>query len=165
MAIKLNTGKIAFEINFDGNDKDYIYFNPNDPDLAIRLMASKDRINERIEKMNFDDVAVNEKGEIANVDITNLSIEDAEKVESQAKRNAQILEESKKIICEELNTAFDSDVSSVVFKHCSPFAVVNGERFIVQFLTAMIPEVKRIITKSNAEAEKKMAKHLDKYRK
>lgn len=165
MAIKLNTGKIAFEINFDGNDKDYIYFNPNDPDLAIRLMASKDRITERIENMNFGDVEVANNGEVAEVDITNLSIDDAQKVEAQAKRNAEILNETKKIICEELDTAFDSDVSSVVFKHCSPFAVVNGERFIVQFLTAMIPEIKRIIAKSNAEVEKKMAKHLDKYKK
>jgi hypothetical protein len=35
--MKLSTGKVAFPIEFDNGDKQTIYFNPNDPDLMIRM--------------------------------------------------------------------------------------------------------------------------------
>ena len=47
VAIKLNTGKVAFLIEFDNGDNQNIYFNPNDPDLATRLIASKDKIQKK----------------------------------------------------------------------------------------------------------------------
>ena len=50
MAMKLSTGKVAFLIEFDNEDRDCIYFNPNDPDLATRLIDSKDKIQKRIEE-------------------------------------------------------------------------------------------------------------------
>ena len=85
-------------------------------------------------------------------------VENAEKV-------GKIVNDTKAIVCEELNAAFDSDISSVVFKHCSPFAIVGGNYFIMNFLEAITPEIKKHIDKSNAEAEKKMGKHLNKYMK
>ena len=48
---------------------------------------------------------------------------------------------------------------------CLPllFAIVGGNYFIMNFLEAITPEIKKHIDKSNAEAEKKMGKHLNKY--
>ena len=66
--MKLSTGKVAFPIEFDNGDKDCIYFNPNDPDLATRLIASKDKIQKRIEEMNFDDFEMSNNGEAVVVD-------------------------------------------------------------------------------------------------
>ena len=167
MAMKLSTGKVAFPIEFDNGDKDCIYFNPNDPDLATRLMGAKDKITEKIENMSFDDFQISNDGEsveFENIkDFMNLTEEQEKSITERAEKTTKILETTKSIIFEELNFAFGSDVSSVVFKHCSPFAVVNGEYFIMQFLTAITPEIQKNINKSNAKLEKKMAKHLDKY--
>ena len=89
--MKLSTGKVAFPIEFDNGDKGCIYFNPNDPDLATRLIASKDKIQKRIEEMNFDDFEMSNNGEAVAVDeiksVNDLSeeqmsalVENAEKV-------------------------------------------------------------------------------------
>lgn len=167
MAIKLSTGKVAFPIEFDNGDKDCIYFNPNDPDLATRLIAAKERISSRMESMKFEDFELDNSGEAVEVenleDYMDLTEEQMDVLNARAEKITKVVNESKNIICEELNTAFESDVSSVVFKHCSPFAVVNGEYFIIQFLSAIIPEIQKDIKKSNAEVEKKMAKHVNKY--
>ena len=169
MAMKLSTGKIAFPIEFDNGDKDCIYFNPNDPDLATRLMGAKEKISARMESIKFEDFELTNAGEAVEIenidDFMNLTEEQTKAITERAEKTAKIVEDTKKIIFEELNSAFDSDVSSVVFKHCSPFAVVNGEYFIMQFLTAITPEIQKNINKSNAEVEKKMAKHLNKYAK
>ena len=167
--MKLSTGKIAFPIEFDNGDKDCIYFNPNDPDLAARLLAAKDKISARINAMKFDDFELTNSGEIAateNIeDFMNMSEEQQKKAVAEAEKASSVLDETRKILCEELNTAFGNDVSTVVFKHCSPFAVVNGEYFVMQFLSAITPEIQKNINKTNADVEKKMAKHLNKYAK
>lgn len=169
MAIKLSTGKVAFSIEFDNGDKDNIYFNPNDPDLATRLIASKEKIQKRIEEMKVEDFELSNNGE--SVDVSNVEnfsdLDDKEMsvMLENAQKMAKIIEDTKKIICEELNNAFDSDVSSVIFKYCSPFAVVNGNYFILNFLEAIAPEIKKYIDKSNADAQKKMGKHVNKYMK
>ena len=169
MAMKLSTGKVAFPIEFDNGDKDCIYFNPNDPDLATRRMGAKDKISARMESMKFEDFELTNTGEAVEIenidDFMNLTEEQTKAITERAEKTAKIVEDTKKIVFEELNSAFDSDVSSVVFKHCSPFAVVNGEYFIMQFLMAITPEIQKNINKSNAEVEKKMAKHLNKYAK
>lgn len=166
--MKLSTGKVAFPIEFDNGDKDCIYFNPNDPSLATKLMSAKDKISARIESLNFDDFELLNDGSAVDVknikDFMELDEEQANKVIAEAERTAKVVEDTKEIIFEELNEAFGSDISSVVFKHCSPFAVVNGEYFIMQFLKAITPEIQKKINKSNAEVEKMMAKHLDKYK-
>lgn len=169
MAIKLNTGREAFPIEFDNGDKDCIYFNPNDPDLAKRLLEAKDKISARIEKINIEKLDLANNGEAINVkdikDFADLPENEAMSLIEKAERTAAVIEETKKILFEELNTAFNSDVSSVVFKHCSPFAVVNGEYFITQFLTAITPEIQKRVKKSTADVQKKMSKHTAKYMK
>lgn len=145
MAMKLSTGKVAFPIEFDNGDKDCIYFNPNDPNLSIRLTDFQDKITARVKEL--DDMRLNAEGKPED----NSGIEDFRKFQ--------------KVLFEELDIAFGGEVSAVVFKHCSPFAVVGGDYFIMQFVEAIKPEIEKHIKKAKADVEKKMEKHLNKYKK
>ena len=141
--MKLSTGKVAFPIEFDNGDKQNIYFNPNDPDLMIRMKNLDKKVQEKTE--GLEDVELTEEGKPTQIS----QIETFEKMQN--------------ILKEELDYAFGGSVSEVVFKHCSPFAIVGGEYFVVQFIQAITPEIEKHIKKANADVEKRMAKHLDKY--
>lgn len=143
--MKLNTGKVAFPIEFDNGDKQVIFFNPNDPDLMLRLRQFEEHIKEKASA--FDDVELTEDGTPAPMS----QIDSFEKLQN--------------IIKEELDYAFGGAVSEVVFKHCSPFAIVNKEYFVVQFVEAIAPEIEKHIKKANADVERRMAKHIAKYEK
>lgn len=141
--MKLSTGKLAFPVEFDNGDVQNIYFNPNDPDLAIRMKDFQSKVEARTKEL--EDIKLKNDG----------TPEDASAIER--------FREIRNIVCEELDTAFNGDISSVVFKHCSPFAVVNGDYFIMQFIEAIKPEIEKHIRKANAAVEKKMQKHIAKY--
>ena len=143
--MKLSTGKIAFPIEFDNGDKQSIYFNPNDPNLSIRLTDFQAKINERMKELK--DISVNIEG---SPDDTSLT---------------EKFRKFQETLFSELDIAFGGDISAVVFKHCSPFAIVGGDFFILQFVEAIKPEIEKHIKKANAEVEKKMSKHIDKYSK
>ena len=141
--MRLSTGKLAFPIEFDNGDVQNIYFNPNDPDLAIRMKDFQSKVEARTK--DLEDIKLKNDG----------TPEDASAIER--------FREIRNIVCEELDTAFNGDISSVVFKHCSPFAVVNGDYFIMQFIEGIKPEIEKHIRKANADVEKKMQKHIAKY--
>ena len=141
--MKLSTGKLAFPIEFDNGDVQNIYFNPNDPDLAIRMKDFQGKVEARTK--DLEDIKLKQDG----------TPEDASAIER--------FREIRNIVCEELDTAFNGDISSVVFKHCSPFAVVNGDYFIMQFIEGIKPEIEKHIKKANADVEKKMQKHIANY--
>ena len=141
--MKLNTGKLAFSIEFDNGDVQNIYFNPNDPDLAIRMKDFQGKVESRTK--DIEDLQLKKDG----------TPEDASAIER--------FREIRNIICEELDTAFNGEISAVVFKHCSPFAIVNGDYFIMQFIEGIKPEIEKHIKKANASVEKKMQKHIANY--
>jgi hypothetical protein len=143
--MKLSTGRVAFPIEFDNGDKAAIYFNPNDPNLSIRLADFHDKITAKVKEL--EDMTLNAAGEPEDHSV----IEDFRKFQN--------------ILFEELDIAFGGKVSEVVFKHCSPFAIVDGNYFIMQFVEAIKPEIEKHIKKANADIEKKMAKHTNKYKK
>ena len=143
--MKLSTGKVAFPIEFDNGAKETIYFNPNDPDLFVRFSNFEKRVEDKLKGISDFDLSA---------DGTPKNEELLEKFES-----------INKVICEELDIAFASKVSDIVFKYCSPFAIVNGDYFLIQFIEAIKPEIEKHIKKANADVEKKMAKHLNKYAK
>lgn len=145
MAMKLSTGKVAFPIEFDNGAKETIYINPNDPDLFVRFSNFEKRVEDKLK--DIDDFELSADGTPNNEELL-------EKFES-----------INKVICEELDVAFASNVSSVVFKYCSPFAIVGGEYFLIQFVQAIRPEIEKHNKKANADLQKKMAKHIDKYTK
>jgi hypothetical protein len=145
MAISLNTGKVKIEIVFDKDDKDYIYFNPNDPNLYIRMKKFQENLDEYlkgIEDIELDDAGNPKSGSVL-----------------------QKYEDFQNKLYEELDNAIGSPVSSVVFKKCSPFAIVDGDYFIMQFAEGIIPEIQKHQEKATKEAEIKMAKHISKYKK
>lgn len=143
--MKLSTGKVAFPIEFDNGDKQTIYFNPNDPDLMIRMKNLDEKVQEKIK--GLEDVELTEEGNPTQ----DSKIETFEKMQN--------------ILKDELDYAFGGSVSEIVFKHCSPFAIIGGEYFVVQFIEAITPEIEKHIKKANADVEKRMAKHIDKYKK
>lgn len=165
--MKLNTGKIAFPIEFDNGDIQNIYFNPSDPELGTRLIKAKDFISSRIEEISMDDFELSNDGEPVDFesleDTEGLTDEQMENLIKKGEKVSELFDKTKQIIYEELNKAFDSDVSSVVFKYCSPFAIVDGNYFILNFLEGIAPEIKRYVEKANKDAEKKMQKHIGKY--
>jgi hypothetical protein len=141
--MKLSTGKIGFPIEFDNGDKQVIYFNPNDPDLMVRMNNFDKRVSEKINR-------------IEDVELT---------AEGKPLHEAQIeaFESMQNIIKKELDYAFGGSVSDVVFKYLSPFAIVNGEYFVEQFIKAITPEIEKHVRKSNADVKIRMAKYLNKY--
>lgn len=143
--MKLSTGRVEFSIEFDNGDKDSIWFNPTDPQLTIRLKDFGDSVSEKLKA--YDDMEVTADG--------------------QAKDEADMekFREMLNIVYEEIDKAFDSKISDVVFKHCSPLAIVDGDYFMMNFVTAIIPEIKKHNKKAVQQAEKKMEKHLAKYSK
>ncbi len=143
--MKLSTGKIAFPIEFDTGDKDVIYFNPNDPNLYVRLNNLKDRVNEKLK--NVKDFELNNEGKPENPS------------------DIEAFEIFQKVIYDELDRAFDGNISNIIFKHCSPFAIINGEYFILQFVNEAKKEIEKEIEKSNKDFQKKMSKYLEKYKK
>ena len=145
MAMKLSTGKVAFPIEFDNGAKETIYFNPNDPDLFVRFSNFEKRVEEKLNGIgDFD-----------------LSVDGTPKNEELLEK----FENINKVICEELDVAFASNVSDIIFKYCSPFAIVGGEYFLIQFVQAIRPEIEKHNKKANVELQKKMAKHTAKYTK
>jgi hypothetical protein len=143
--MKLNTGKVAFPIEFDNGDKQEIYFNPNDPDLMIRMKNFETEVTERIKEIEDIELTVDGKPK---------QVEEIE-----------IFEKAQNILKEEMDKAFGGSISAVVFKHCSPFAIVDGDYFVVHFVEAITPEIEKHIKNANAEVQGKMARHIDKYKK
>lgn len=167
MAIKLNTGKVAFTIEFDNGDKGCIYFNPNDPDLATRLIASRERISKRIEDMKLEDISLDNSGDPIVIetlkDIQGVAPDDLSPFINNAEKLSKIVSDTRKVICEEIDIAFDGSVSDVIFKYCSPFAVIDGTYFAVLAIDAIAQEVQKHIEKTNKATNQKTQKYIGKY--
>lgn len=147
MAMKLSTGKVAFPIEFDNGDKETIFFNPNDPNLFVRLKDFEGNVNKRLKGFNDVDLLPDGTPKDNSIEI----IENFEKMQA--------------VVCEELDKAFGGDISAKVFKHCSPFALIDGDYFIILFVEAIKPEIEAHIRKSTGIAEAKMKQHIGKYQK
>lgn len=130
--MKLSTGKIAFPITIDDNSTEYIYVNPQDPNLMFRLKALQGNLLEKIKQ--FDDVELTPEGKPA----TDSFVETFEKIQN--------------IFFEEIDNAFGSKVSKVAFKYCSPFAIVEGldVKFCEVFIREFISEIENEIRKRNS---------------
>lgn len=143
--MKLSTGKVAFPIEFDNGETEVIYFNPNDPDLAVRMKDFETLINKRVEELG--NISVGTDGTPTDRDAENI----------EAVRQIQ------QVMYEEIDRAFNSKISDKVFKYCSPFAVVDGNYFILAFIEGIMPEIEKSVAKANAKVESQMDKYLSKY--
>ena len=139
--MKLSTGKVAFPIEFDNGDKEVIYFNPTDPDLIFRMRDFSKKVTENVKEI--EDIELNDEGNPI----------DSAKIKA--------FEKAQNILKEELDYAFGGDISSKVFKHCSPFAIIGDNYFVIQFIEAISPEIEKRIKKANSDAEKRMSKRFE----
>ena len=141
--MKLKVGKKAFPIEFDAGDKAIIYFNPNDPELAVRLKRFKKQAEERAK-------------EIKGVTLSDDGIPTEDKSAEVIEAFGQMID----IVKDELDRAVGADISKEVFRHCSPFAMIDGEYFLIQFLEAITPEIQKATQQARKVSEKKMGKYL-----
>lgn len=139
--MKLNTGKsVAIPIEFvDRGETENIYFNPADPDLVIRFDEMEKRVTEQLEGLK--DFELNADGT------------------PKDRSSVELFQQTRQIICDEIDRAFNGEVSSVIFKYCNPFALVNGNYFVLQFLEAITPEMEKHIKKERAKVDKHLAKY------
>lgn len=141
--MKLNSGKQAFTLEFD-EGTETIYFNPLDPELGVRMADFERNVSERTKE--YEDLDTNPDGTVNG---------GADAVEKLRKILA--------IVKEEIDRAFNSEISATVFKYCSPFAIVNGDYFILQFIEGIKPEIEKRVNEGNALANKTLNERLAKY--
>lgn len=136
--MKLSTGRVAFPIEFDNGDKEVIYFNPNDVELAERVKAMQANLAKKADEIDKAQGADEEKADYL-----------------------AMFEALNKAIKEEIDKAFNSEISKAVFKYCSPMSVVDGRFYAELFFE----EVAKAMKTEHEKSQKKINKHIGKYQK
>lgn len=171
----LSTGKTAFKLEFDNGDTGIIYIDINDSALFDRLKRFGDNVNARIKSIDIDkykamietDVKIDLRDPLAIIDVPK---DDLDKIIANVEAAKAIEEEYNNAIKTEIDAAFNSKISDVVFKYCEPFSqvlVTNDDGttksmfFIEHFVEWFAAEIQKYNEKTNAA----MSKHLEKYRK
>lgn len=147
MAVTLGTGLKSIQINYEDAPGEYflIQFNPKDPQLVTRLNSFTSNLQSRT--MGVERIKLGEDGK----PVDNQYIE--------------VFDNITDILCEELDKVFAKPISKELFKYCGPFAIIDDEFFIVNFINAIEPEVQAIMDDSLKEVRRAMNKHTDKYKK
>ena len=177
MSLKLSTGKVAFDIEFDNGDVETIYFNPHDREFVKKIMNFEESIQKKTKEIDLDkykttlDDGVKLDLSLENVSkIADMSEDEISSVKNKVNAIMEIDNEYQTAIKEELNNVFGFDVSAQIFKHCNPMDSVlvvdeSGKEksvmFIMQFLEGLAEELKKYQEKLSPAAQK----HLNKYAK
>lgn len=135
--LNLNDGREKIYINKElyGEDR-VIYVNLTDINILTRANKAKENIEKAFEKFEINE---------------NSAIEQ--------------IEQADKYIREQVNYIFDYDVSQAVFGNAFATASVGKKFYIEAFLDAILPLIKERIEASTKEAEKRVSKYTDKYKK
>lgn len=167
--MKLSTGKVAFPLQFDNGDVENILINPHDKGLQDRIKNFETSIHARLKKINLEKHkdAFADGVDVANLDFSKLmgmSAEELEKITKQTDAMAEIDKELEKELCAEIDSIFDSDISSKAFKYVPPLAMVtdeNGETemYIMQVLKALAIEIQKYGNKISNATEKYISKY------
>ena len=167
--MKLSTGKVAFPLQFDNGDIENIFLNPHDTGLQARIRNFENSIKERLQKINLEKhkEAFVDGVDIGNLDFSKLmdmSAEELEKITKQTDAINEIDKELEKEFCAEIDSIFDSDVSSKAFKYVPPLAMVtdeNGEceMYIMLVLKALAVEIQKYGNKMNNATNKYTQKY------
>ena len=149
----LSTGKVAFPLRFDNGDVENIFINPHDEGLQSRIKNFEKSIKERINKINLEkyNEAFANGVDITNLDFSklmNMSAEELEKITKQTDALNELDKELEKEFCAEIDSIFDSDVSSKAFKYVPPLAMDvdesgNAEIYIMLVLKALAVEIQK----------------------
>lgn len=142
--IELKTGLTPFPIYFPDRDTTVeIAFNPTDPNLATRFGEMKARLEEKTKGLKA--IEVNPDGTPKNLEFVDT------------------MNDFNKIMCDEIDRAFGNVISDKLFQFCSPFAIVDGNYFILNFVEAITPVIREYANKGNKAAQARVNKHLAKY--
>lgn len=173
--MKLSTGKVAFPIEFDNGDKAVIYFNPQDRGIQERIKQFESSVQKKIEGLDIDKYKNAFEGDDLQIDLDHpeklfeMSAEELRGVQDKLNAVGLIEDEYNKVVKEELDTIFASNISDAVFRYCQPFDVVtvvdeNGnekkEMYIMHFMHWLMEELK----KYGMENQSAVSKHISKYR-
>ena len=140
----MNLGYIPLTVNFDGGKEPVtIMFNPADTDMARRLFEAQKMIDEKAKGM--EDIKLNEQG----LPIAEEYIEKANELNDT--------------VYKAIDYAFNSTVSTQIFKYCTPFAIINGQPFVMQFLEKITPFIKETMETEQKKVQKYADKYLGKY--
>lgn len=144
--IVLDSGLETFEIYFkDRDESTEISFNPSDSDLPKRLFEAQKTIEEKAK-------------EVKEFDLDENGIPDTEEC-------IEHFNDVNRIVYDAVDYAFGNKISDKVFRHCSPFAIVGGEYYILHFFNRVAPLLQEIIAKNQKAASANANKHLAKYMK
>lgn len=146
MAIKIDDGLEAFEYEFPNGRKETVYIAATDANLAPRFYDVQKKIEAKIKDVK--EIELNADG----------TAKDADAVEE--------VREAVEFIKDCIDEAFDTDVSSKIFRHSSPLAIVKGGQYFFQvFMTATYKEIADRMNKATKEIMKQKKTHTDKYKK
>lgn len=175
MSNMIYTGRTAITMEFDTGDKETFYLNSNDPHMFERFRQFGNRVNEKI--TNF---ALEKSSRAFEQDFeTKVENLDYSTLKNMTQRDIDILLERIDVlqsienaynnaIKEELDRAFDTEVSKVAFKHCEPLATIvvqsaDGETkqmfYIEHWLDWFGNELQIIANKNKAAMNKHLSKH------
>lgn len=167
--MKLSTGKVAFPLQFDNGDVENIFINPHDAGLQSRIKNFENSIKERLKKINLEKhkEAFADGVDISNLDFSKLmdmSAEELKKITKQTDALNEIDKELEKEFCAEIDSIFDSDVSSKAFKYVPPLAMIATDKgeyevYIVTVLKALAIEIQ----KYGNNVTKATNKYIEKY--
>lgn len=79
--------------------------------------------------------------------------------EDKTNDNVNKILELDKVIKEQVDYIFDTNVSEIVFGNKSPMSTINGEFLIVIFLEKIIPIIKENIEKEQIKSQKNIEKY------
>lgn len=172
MAMKLSTGKVAFPIHFDNGDVENVYINPHDSGLQQRIKNFENSIQKRLDKINFEKHknAFVDGFDMSNIDFTKLmsmTEEELEKITKQTNAIEEMDREIEEKFCEEIDAVFNSDVSSKLFKHAPPLAMVEVEDgkfelYILHAFKGLAEEIQKYGNKVNNATNKYIEKYSKK---
>ena len=146
MKFELNTQE--FTLDFGNGREEKVYIDATDQDILIRIAKFVDNMSKWVDKNKeiSENIQISENGEIGN--------------KTYIKQYDELVNK----IYQEIDKAFKTDISSKAFKYCSPFAIVNGEYYLAQFLKTITMELIEKIQENNKIRNKEINSLISNYK-
>ncbi len=135
--INTRTNRKEIEIQRDGEQVGFIYFDPADVSIIKRLREAQEKLSELNVTVNKDDV--------------DAMLEEADRVDRELR--------------EAVDYAFDYPCADIVFGAGYSFTTRNGVSALEQFLTGAIGIISKEMSAEAKASQKRQDKYLAKYKK
>lgn len=171
--MKLNTGKVFFNIKFDDGSETNISFNPHDRDFMKRIMDYETNVNKKLKEIDlakYKDVLQGGVSiDLEDFDkILEMGKEQFEDTKNKIKALQEIDEEYSRVFKEELDNIFKTKVSENVFKYCEPMDMVtytneDGEEVSELFIIHFLREFSKELNARRKDISHKAQKYIKNY--